>query len=76
LVPNTVFDGAKRLFEGDIMGPEGLASRKANELFFSTVGGYIMRLSGKKMDKLESVASIGPPCGRDSGIKAQLGRLL
>ena len=63
LLPNNVLDGAQRLLEDQVFGPEGLATRGTNELFMSTVGGHIMKLSGKNMDKLEKVVTIGVPCG-------------
>jgi len=59
LAPNTVLNGAEKLFEGKIKGPEGLATANGT-LYTSTRGGDIIKIVG---DKMVPIANIGHKCG-------------
>lgn len=85
LAPNNILDGAKRLFEGKIVGPESVAWRKTDELFVGISDGTIQRIYGNNFDQISTVTQIGvncdnpykKTCGRPLGLRfAPNGRLL
>lgn len=60
LNPNKLLNGAERLFEGQIKGPEGFAILNG-ELYTSLQGGYIAKI---KNGKIENVVKFGEPCSK------------
>ncbi|XP_011181078.2 adipocyte plasma membrane-associated protein Hemomucin [Zeugodacus cucurbitae] len=58
LEPNQHLDGAERLLEGRVYGPECLIARK-NEVYTGIHGGEIIKLTA---DHVTHVAKIGQPC--------------
>ena len=63
--PNTLLDGAVRLFENTFTGPESVASRgRDNEIFVSMHGGSIVRVFGSEFQHYKEVAKIGPGCSK------------
>lgn len=59
LAPNSLLNGAEKLFKGLIVNPEGLATANGT-LYTSTRGGDIVKIVG---DKLVPIANIGHKCG-------------
>ncbi|XP_036217108.1 adipocyte plasma membrane-associated protein Hemomucin isoform X2 [Bactrocera oleae] len=70
LEPNQHLDGAERLLEGRVYGPECLIARK-NEVYTGIHGGEIIKLTA---DHVTHVAKIGQPC--DIFEEARCGRPL
>jgi Adipocyte plasma membrane-associated protein-like, N-terminal len=61
LAPNSLLNGAEKLFKGLVVSPEGLATANGT-LYTSTRGGDIVKIVG---DKLVLIANIGHTCGND-----------
>ncbi|KAK4312704.1 hypothetical protein Pmani_015889 [Petrolisthes manimaculis] len=85
LARNNILDRVERVLEGQIVGPESIASRRPQEIFVSLHGGNILRIWGRDYDNFKIIASIGPDCdiqgggvcGRPLGLRfAPDGRLL
>jgi len=64
LAPNNILDGAKRLFEGRIVGPESVAWRRTDELFVGLHDGTIQRIYGNNFDQISKVTLMGEKCDK------------
>ncbi|KAB7502672.1 Adipocyte plasma membrane-associated protein, partial [Armadillidium nasatum] len=62
LAKNYILDSAERMYEGELICPESMASRAVNELFVSLHNGSIARVWGHDFEKVKIVATIGPGC--------------
>ncbi|KAK4327177.1 hypothetical protein Pmani_002347 [Petrolisthes manimaculis] len=87
LARNNILDRVERVLDGQIVGPESIASRQPHEIFVGVEGGKILRIWGQEYDNFEIVSSIGPECdtggmseevcGRPLGLRFTLdGKLL
>ncbi|KAK3858418.1 hypothetical protein Pcinc_035392 [Petrolisthes cinctipes] len=70
LAKNNILDRVERVLDGQIVGPESIASRQPNEIFTSLHGGNILRIWGPSYEHSKVVTSIGLGCdapGEDEG---------
>jgi hypothetical protein len=61
LAVNNKLNGAERIGEGELLGPEGFAVAN-NTLYFGIRGGEIKKLSPG--GKISTVINLGHPCGK------------
>ncbi|KAK3864707.1 hypothetical protein Pcinc_029625 [Petrolisthes cinctipes] len=62
LAKNNKLDRVERILEGQIVGPESLASRQPNEIFINLHGGKIVRIWGPSYEHSKVVTAIAPEC--------------
>ncbi|CAL4126171.1 unnamed protein product, partial [Meganyctiphanes norvegica] len=74
LAPNEILDGAKRLFEGEIGGPESIAWRRTDEIFVGISDGTIQKIHGESFSQISKVTQMGEAC--DKPYKKKSGRPL
>ena len=58
--PNNHLDGADRLLEGRVYGPECLIARK-NDIYMGIHGGEVIKMNA---GHITHVTKIGQPCGK------------